>query len=70
MRNLKWRRGMCRWRCRSRRRGFKNHAEMEDRGYREIRDIRETGFLFVYLAYFAVMDVFLGEIWAPAESLT
>ena len=38
--------------------GFKNHANMENRGNREIR---ETGFLFVYFAYFAVKEVFLRE---------
>jgi hypothetical protein len=41
-------------------RWFRNHANIEDRGNREIREIRESRFLFVYFAYFAVITFFLG----------
>ena len=39
----------------------KNRANIEKRGNREIRGIRERGFFFACLAYFAVKKVFLGE---------
>src|ERR1017187_6065244 len=38
------------------------HANAKERGYREIREIRETRFLFVCFPYFAVMRVFLPAI--------
>jgi len=39
---------------------------MKDGGNREIREIRETRILFVH---FAVISVFLGEIWVVMDSL-
>jgi Tfp pilus assembly protein PilE len=39
-------------------RWFKNHANIEERGNREIREIRESRFLFAYFAYFAVITFF------------
>jgi len=39
----------------------KNHADIENGANREIRGTRESRFLFVYFASFAVIKTYLGE---------